>query len=339
VVTSFIGRERELSEVKNLLANSRLLTLLGAGGLGKTRLSLQVAADTLDDFPDGVWLVELAPLGDERLVAPAVASVLGVSGEAGRPVAEALAKHVHDRQLLIIMDNCEHLVQACAELATKLLHAGPGLKILASSREHLRVPGEMTYQVPALAAPDPRRTIALADMTQYAAVRLFVERAGTAQPTFQLSSANATAVADICHRLDGIPLAIELAAARVRAMSVEAIAERLSDRFRLLTHGDRTALPRQQTLRALIDWSYDLLTEPERALFRRLAVFAGGWTLQAAEAVGASGDEDASDVLDLLTLLVERSLVKVNAEGARYDMLETVRQYAQARLGESGETN
>jgi predicted ATPase/class 3 adenylate cyclase len=335
-LTSFIGRERELVEVKKLLGNTRLLTLLGVGGIGKTRLSLQVAADVMDDYPDGVWVVELAPLADARLVAQAVASVLGVKEEAGRPVVEALLKHVKDRQLLLILDNCEHLVSACAELTRQLLQSGPHLKILASSREHLHVAGEASYQVPALASPDPQDTIPLAALTQYEAVSLFVDRTVAARPAFQLTQQNAKAVTEICHRLDGIPLAIELAAARARALSVEMIAARLSDRFRLLTRGDTSALPRQQTLRALIDWSYDLLTEHERALLGQLAVFAGGWTLDAAEAVGADGDVARTDVLDLLTNLVEKSLVVLDPEGARYRLLETVREYAQERLNESG---
>jgi predicted ATPase len=338
-VSSFIGREREVAEVKELLGKSRLLTLLGVGGIGKTRLSLQVAADVMDDYPDGVWFVELAPLADARLVPQAVASILGVKEEAGRPVVEALLKYVKDRQLLIILDNCEHLVHACAELAKPLLQSGPHVKVLATSREHLHVAGERSYPVPALATPEPQKTITLASLTQYEAAQLFIDRAVAAQPSFQVTHQNVAAISDICHRLDGIPLAIELAAARVRAMSVGEIAARLSNRFRLLAGGDRTALPHQQTLRASIDWSYDLLTEPERALLRRLAVFAGGWTLEAAEAVGAGGEIDESDVLDLLTHLVEKSLVEWEAEGERCRLLETVRQYAQERLDASGEGN
>ena len=289
-LTSFVGRKRELDEVRTLLRNTRLLTLSGAGGIGKTRLSQQLAAEVMDDFPDGVWFVELAPLSDPRLVPQSVAIVLGVKEEAGHPVVEALVKYAKDRRLLLVLDNCEHLVQACAELVTQLLQSGPHLKILASSRESLRVAGEASYPVPALAVPDPGKTVALPAMTQYEAVLLFVDRAIAAQPSFQLTEQNAAAVADICQRLDGIPLALELAAARVRTLSVETIAARLGDRFRLLAGGNRTAMPRQQTLRALIDWSYDLLTENERALLRRLAVFAGGWTLEGAEAVGAAGD-------------------------------------------------
>ena len=239
-ITSFVGRERELAEVKRLLGTTRLLTLLGAGGIGKTRLSLQAAADLLDDYRDGVWFVELAPLTDERLVPQAAASVLGVKEEAGHPLVDALVRFVRDRQLLLILDNCEHLVQACAELADRLLRAGPQLKMLASSREALRVGAETTYPVPALAVPDPNDELALDALTQYEAVRLFVDRATAMRPAFALTVENAPAVIGICRHLDGIPLAIELAAARVRALSVEDIAARLNDRFRLLTGGNRT---------------------------------------------------------------------------------------------------
>ena len=338
-VTSFIGREREFAEIAQLLAKHRLLTLQGGGGIGKTRLSMQVAADRMARFPDGVWLVELAALTDARLVPQAVASVLGVKEEAGRPVVEALIKYVASRRLLVILDNCEHLVQACAELANQLLHAGPHVTILASSREPLHVRGETIFPLPPLSVPDPYVSFKRHALLEYAAARLFVERAVAAQPAFRVTDENAMAVAGICQRLDGIPLALELAAARVRALSVEQIAARLSDRFRLLTGGDRTALPRQQTLRALIDWSYDLLTDQERVLFRRLAVFAGGFTIEAAEAVGAGGDVNRMDVLALLTNLVEKSLVVPDPEGGRYRYLETVRQYARERLAESGEAD
>lgn len=336
-LTALVGRESELAQIGKLFARTRLLTLTGVGGLGKTRLSLQVAADAMESFPGGVWLVELAPLADAALVPQAVASVLGVKEEAGRPVSEALLKYVKGARVLIVLDNCEHLVHACAELARQLLQSGPHLKILASSREHLNVTGESTYSVPALATPDPRQILQPAALMQYASVRLFIDRAVAAQPAFELTHQNALAVAEICQRLDGIPLALELAAARVRALSVENIAAHLNDRFHLLTGGDRTAMPRQQTLRALIDWSYDLLTDHERILLRRLAVFAGGWTLAAAEAVGAGGDLAKNDVLDLLTCLVEKSLVVLESEGERYRLLETVRQYAQERLDRSDE--
>jgi predicted ATPase/class 3 adenylate cyclase len=335
-VSSFVGRERELGELKVLLANARMVTLLGVGGLGKSRLSLQVGAEVLDDYPNGVWFVEFAPLTDGRYVAQAVASVLGVKEESGRPVIEALAKHVEDRCLLLILDNCEHLGHACADLAKRLLLAGSQLKVVATSREPLRVVGETTYALPILAIPASREMRA-AGVIQYDAARLFIERAMTAQPAFRITDVNAGAVADICRRLDGIPLALELAAARVRTLSVDAIAARLTDRFRLLTRGDQTALPRQQTLRACIDWSHELLADPERALFRRLAVFAGGFTLEAAESIGASGEVVESDVLDLLSRLVEKSLVELMPSGEHYTMLETVRQYAQLQLDRSDE--
>jgi predicted ATPase/class 3 adenylate cyclase len=335
-VTSFIGRERQLAETKALLDKTRLLTLLGAGGLGKTRLSLQVAADLLDNFPDGIWLVELAPLSDPQHVAQAAATVLGVKEDAGRPVQEALTKSINGRQLLLILDNCEHLLHACAVLVSSLLQAGPHLKIMASSREPLRIPGEATYQVPPLAVPEYMPQVSL---IQCDAVRLFGERAVAAQPAFAVTDQNAMAVATICQRLDGIPLALELAAARVRSLPVEKIAERLSDRFRVLTGGSRTALPRQQTLRACIDWSYNLLAPQECALLRRLSVFTGGFPLEGAEAVGAGGEFAEWEVLDLLTQLVEKSLVGLDAEGQRYRLLETVRQYAHELLEASPEAD
>jgi len=335
--TTFVGRQRELAELREALCATHLLTLVGAGGIGKTRLSLQVAAEVLDDYPDGVWFVELAPLNDERLVPQAVASVLGVKEDAGRPVTEALVRHVADRRLLLVLDNCEHLVQACAALAEQLLKSGPQLRILASSREPLRVSGEASFPVPTLAVPASQESVAVETLRQYPAVRLFVDRAAAVLPTFGVTDHNASAIAEICRRLDGMPLAIELAAARVRALSVQNIAARLNDRFDLLTGGDRTALPRQQTLRALVDWSYDLLSEKERVLFRRLAVFGGGWTLEAAEAVCSGDDVGEGEVLDLLANLVDRSVVTLDPETGRYGLLQTIRQYAQERLNESGE--
>ncbi|MFO1415404.1 MAG: tetratricopeptide repeat protein [Burkholderiales bacterium] len=336
-LTSFVGREHELAEVKRQLANTRLLTLLGIGGLGKSRLSLAVAADVLDEYPDGVWFVELAPVTDPRLVPQTIATVLAVKEETGRPVLDALRDFVRDRTLLLVLDNCEHLVQACAEAARALLEAGSGVRILASSRERLNLRGEKAYSLAPLAVALPQQHLKPDAITQFPAVRLFVERATAANSAFAVTADNAAAIVDVCHRLDGIPLALELAAARVRAMSVEAIAERLSDRFRLLRGGDRTALPRQQTLRALIDWSYDLLSEPQQALFRRLSIFAGGFTLAAAEAVAAGTSVEPEDVLDLLTDLVEKSLVASDGAGDRFTMLETVRQYAAEKLDAAAE--
>ncbi|HTP47869.1 MAG TPA: tetratricopeptide repeat protein [Casimicrobiaceae bacterium] len=336
-LTSFIGRERELGEATNLLTKTRLLTLVGTGGIGKTRLSLQLAAEAMVDFPDGVWFVELAPLTEGERVAQAVASALGVKEEPGEAVIDALLRHLKNRRLLIVLDNCEHLTSACAELARHMLEAAPQLKLVASTREHLRTAGEYTYVVPPLSLPHDNEVGH--SLTQFGAVKLFAERAAAAQPTFEVSSENEASVLEICRRLDGIPLAIELAAARVRTLSVGAIAERLNDRFRLLASGDRAVLPRQQTLRALIDWSYDLLSDPERIVLRRLAVFAGGWTLEAAETVASGEDLPECEVFDLLAHLVEKSLVIVDATRERYRLLDTIRQYAEERLGQEGETD
>lgn len=339
-LNSFIDRELQMAEVKSLLASNRLVTLLGVGGIGKSRLSVQLAAEVLDDYVDGVWLVELAPVADPQLVTQAAATTLGVRETSGRPVLDALVKFVRDRSLLVILDNCEHVLHAAAELAKRLLQAGPRLKVLATSRDHLQIAGEVVYHLPTLAAPSSAGSagaIAPESVAQHAAVQLFVDRTRAAQPAFRVTAENAAAVADICQRLDGIPLALELAAARTRALSVESIAARLNDRFRLLVTRDQTVLPRQRTLRALIDWSYDLLNEHERAMFARLSSFSGGFTLDAAEAVGAGDGIDPRDVLDLLARLVEKSLVAMEADSGRYRMLETVRAYAEERLGELGE--
>jgi predicted ATPase/class 3 adenylate cyclase/Tfp pilus assembly protein PilF len=336
-LTSFVGRARELADVADLVRSTRLVTLCGAGGIGKTRLSLQVAADVLNEFADGVWLAELAPFADARLVPSAVAAVLGVKEQAGRPILETLAEHVVDRQLLLILDNCEHVVSACAHLAKRLLQAGPGLRILASSREPMRVAGETTYPVPTLGVPSASQNTDPDALNEYESIRLFVDRAVAVKPGFKLVGENAVAIVDICRHLDGIPFAIELAAARVRMLSVAAIAARLGDRFRLLTGGERTASPRQQTLRALIDWSYDLLSEDERRLLRRLGVFPGSWTLDAAEAVDRVEGLDQADTLDLLSALVEKSLVAPEADGMRYRLLESIREYALERLHAAGE--
>jgi predicted ATPase/class 3 adenylate cyclase len=343
-VTSFIGREEETAPVKRLLETTRLLTLTGAGGTGKTRLALQVAAELLPSHPDAVWLVDLAPLADPDLVPQTVAAALGVREAPGKPLLQTVVETLKPKRLLLLADNGEHLLADCAGLADALPRGCPDVQILATSREGLNIPGETTYRLPSLSLPPPT---ALApgghpaptseSLTQYESVRLFIDRATAAVPAFAVTNANAFAVAQLCHRLDGIPLVIELAAARVKALPVEKLAERLDDRFRLLTGGSRTALPRQQTLRALIDWSYNLLSEPERALLRRLSVFAGGWTLEAAEDV--CPDESGDDVLDLLTALVEKSLVvyeEAAGEG-RYRLLETLRQYGRDRLLESGE--
>jgi predicted ATPase/class 3 adenylate cyclase len=335
-LNSFVGRDREMEQVRQLLANSRLLTLLGMGGLGKSRLSMQVAAIVLDDYPDGVWFVELAALSDPQLVPQAAASVLGVREEPGTSVVEALVRFVRDKKLLIVLDNCEHVVQACADLAKRLLQVGPQVRVLASSRDALRIAGEAVFQVAPLAAPSQGEQTVEALLANDA-VRLFVDRATAVQPAFRLTAKAASAVAEICRRLDGIPLALELAAARTRSIPIETIAERLNERFKLLTTRDRTVLPRQQTLRALIDWSYDLLPADEQRLFQRLSVFAGGWTLEAAEAVVAGAPIESGEVMDLLANLVEKSLVILDIDSGRYRMLDTVRHYAAERLAGSDE--
>jgi predicted ATPase/DNA-binding SARP family transcriptional activator len=338
-LTSFIGRVGEIREVKRLLGSTHLLTLTGAGGCGETRLGLQLAADLAEEYRDGVWLVELASLSDPGLVPQTVAAAVGVRKEPGRPLTETLGDALRPRSLLLVLDNCEHLLSACAQLAETLLRRCARLRILATSREGLHITGETTYRVPPLSLPDLERLPPAETLTRFEAAQLFVERAMAALPSFTLTDQNTAAVVSVCHRLDGIPLAIELAAARVKALPVEKIAVRLNDRFHLLTSGSRTALPRQQTLRALIDWSYDLLTELERALMRRLSVFAGSWTLEAAEAVCGQDGIEECEVLDLLTSLVEKSLVgyEEQTREARYKLLETIRQYARDRLLESGE--
>jgi predicted ATPase/class 3 adenylate cyclase len=338
-LTSFIGREREKAEVRRLLSATRFLTLTGSGGAGKTRLALQVAAEALEEFPDGVRLVELAALIDPSLVPKAVASALGVLEQPGRTLTETLSDSLRGKSVLLILDNCEHLVEACADLTTTLLRACPNLRVLATSREALGVAGETTWRVPSLSVPDPQRLPPLDRFTDYEAVRLFIDRAVASESQFVVTSGNAPAVVQVCHRLDGIPLALELAAARVKVLAVEQIAARLDDRFRLLTGGSRTALPRHQTLRAAMDWSYDLLSPKERAVLRRLSVFAGGWTLEAAEAVCVGNRVKDDEILDLLTRLVDKSLVSADVLGeeVRYRMLETIRQYAQDRLLASGE--
>jgi predicted ATPase/class 3 adenylate cyclase len=339
-VTSFVGREKEISEVKQMLATIRLVTLTGSGGAGKTRLSLHVAADVLDTFKDGVWFIELAPLSDPALVPFTIASIFGLREEQGRPLIMTLMDWLNNRELLLILDNCEHLVEACAKFADKVLHSSRATRILATSREALGIAGESIYHVPSLQTPSPKERINIEQFEQYAAVRLFIDRAKQSLSTFRVTNANAPAVAQICYRLDGIPLAIELAAARVKALSVEKISERLDDRFRLLTGGSRTALPRQQTLRSMIDWSHSLLSESERILFQRLSVFAGGWTLEAAEEVCSGEGLELANILDLSVYLVDKSLVVKDeeVEGLRFHMLETIRQYAVEKLEMSDET-
>lgn len=335
-ISSFVGREHDMEQVHSLLRKHRLVTLLAMGGIGKSRLSVQLGADVLDEFADGVWLVELAPLVDGRELPQAVATVLGVKVETGSSLLDALVRHVQVRQLLLLLDNCEHVIQAAADLAKALLQAGPGVKILATTRDALQLAGEAVYHLQPLPVPTAQ-DVAPAQLAQHASVQLFLDRATSVQPSFKLTDRLAGPVAEICRRLDGIPLALELAAARARSLPVEAIAARLDQRFRVLIAGDRTVLPRQRTLRALIDWSHDLLTAEERAVFRRLSVFAGGWTVAAAEAVAAGSPVAMEGVLDTLSSLVEKSLVVMDIESGRYRMLDTVRHYAREQLEQSGE--
>jgi predicted ATPase/class 3 adenylate cyclase len=341
-LTTFIGRENEITELKQELEKHRLVTLTGSGGTGKTRLSLQVAAELLDQFDHGVWFIELAPLTDPNLISQTMLSAIGLVEQQGKTPLELLKEYMHEKEALIVLDNCEHLVSASAQVVNVLLNAAPKVKILASSREALGVRGEASYPVPSLSLPDPKHLPVVEGLSQYESVRLFIDRALLVAPHFVVDKDNAPFIAQICYRLDGIPLAIELAAARLKMLSADQISKRLDDRFRLLTGGARTALPRQQTLRALIDWSYDLLTESEHLLLHRLSVFMGGWTLEAAEEICAGENIDSYDVLDLLTQLVNKSLVMVIAEGSqsgetRYRMLETIRQYAREKLLEVGD--
>lgn len=339
-LTSFIGRTEELAEVKRLLFTNRLLTLTGAGGSGKTRLALQAAADVLDRFSDGVWLVDLAPLSHPALVPQAVAAALRVPEESGRSLADTLADTFRHKFMLLVLDNCEHLLEACTRLANGLLQHCHDLRILATSREALGIAGEAVWPVPTLTVPELQESISQEELVRSEAVRLFVERAAAVQPAFELNMANAPAVSEICRRLDGIPLAIELAAARAKVLAVEQIAARLGDRFQLLTGGSRTAPPRHQTIRRTLDWSHDLLSKPERVLLRRVAVFAGGFSLEAAEQICRGQPIAEAEVLDLLTRLVDKCLVlveKVTGTQARYRLLETVRQYVAEKLAASGE--
>jgi len=338
-LTTFIGREREIAEAKRLLAETHLLTITGPGGSGKTRLSLEIGARLLSEYPDGVWLVEFAHLADPARVPQVLATALSVREEADRPLLVTLVDHLRPKRVLLLLDNCEHLIDACAGLADTLLRGCPEVKILPSSREALGLTGEVVFRVPPLSLPDSRLVPALERLAEYEAVRLFVDRAIAVKPDFTLTDDTAAAVVQICRRLDGIPLAIELAAARVRTLSVQQITAHLDERFRLLTGGSRTALPRHQTLRGLIDWSYGLLSEAERELFRRVSVFVGGWTLEASVAVCAGVDVDRYDIVELLGRLVDKSLCLIDGEGSdpRYRLLETIRQYGFEKLAETSE--
>ncbi|HET7010154.1 MAG TPA: tetratricopeptide repeat protein [Anaerolineales bacterium] len=346
-LTSFIGRRRELEEMRGLLAKTRLLTLTGIGGVGKTRLALALAEANLNRFADGVWWVDLAPLSDPSLLGQAVASAMGLREQSTRPIDQALADAVHTKDMLIVLDSCEHLVADCARLVEGLLREGPRMRFLTTSTEPLGVPGEVVWQVPPLSLPEPVESGEAAPPVELgpeasASVRLFADRAAAVLPTFRLTPGNLPSVVRLCRALDGIPLALELAAARMKMLSVDQLVERLDDRFRLLTGGSRTALPRHRTLRAVLDWSYGLLSETERALLRRLSLFVGGFTLESAEAVCLGDPVTADQILQLLSELVDRSLVMVSREDparVRYGLLETVGHYAREKLVESGEAD
>jgi len=332
-----------MAEVKRLLSRAPLLTLSGPGGCGKTRLAIQVAADLLERFADGVWLVELAMLSDMTLVPHAIAQALGVGELPSQSMTETLVDYLQHRELLLVLDNCEHVIEACAELTQMLLRHCPHLPLLTTSREALNIAGETSWPVRPLSLPDAQdagHLPSLEHLMQYEATRLFIERAATVLPTFALTrSEDALVITQVCYRLDGIPLAIELAAARVKMLSLQQVAVRLDDRFHLLTAGSRTELPHQQTLRATMDWSYDLLTAKERAVFRRLSVFVGGFTLEAAEEICAGDTLEQAEVLDLLSHLVNKSLVVVeqHASEPRYRLLESTRQYGKEKLQDNNE--
>ncbi len=334
-LTSFVGREREIAAIGELLGRTQLLTLTGSGGCGKTRLSLRVAADSLGRFPDGAWFVEFAPLAEPSLVPQAVAAVLGLKEVGpGTPISRVLVEHLESKRLLLVLDSCEHLLVACAKLADAIVRRCPEVVIVATSRERFGIDGEQTYRVPSLALPGRDAGRMPQTISTCESVRLFIDRALLVRPDFRVTSASMSALASLCRHLDGMPLAIELAAARVRTLSVQEIDGKIAQRFGLLTGGSRTALPHHQTLRSLIDWSYDLLSDAERLLLQRLSVFAGGWTLDAAEKICSDEDVENLEVVNLLTSLSDKSLVVVEPVDGRfrYRFLETVRQYARERL-------
>ena len=337
-LTSFIGRERQIEEVAHLLSTTRLLTLTGAGGCGKTRLALKVAEGVLDSYED-VRLVELASLGDPTLVPHAVASALEVKEQAGKQLVDVVADWLGARHLLLVLDNAEHLLSACAQFADQVLRRCAPLVVLVTSRERLGIAGELTYRVPSLSVPDLQQDIGSEDVLGCEAAQLFIERARLQRPDFTVTARDTAALVSICRRLDGIALAIELAAPRVRTLSIDELSQRIDQRFSLLTGGSRTALPRHRTLRSLIDWSYDLLTDGEKTVLRQASVFAGGWTLEAAESVCSGSNLEPGEVLDLMTALTDKSLFTADTRNGttRFGMLETVRHYAQDQLRESGE--
>jgi len=338
-MTNFIGRENEIKKAKELLSKTKLLSLVGTGGTGKTRLSLQVAAEMINDFKDGVWFIELASLSEPLYIIDEIAIIFNLPEDGKRKTIDIILDYLKEKEALLILDNCEHLIKECAKISDTLLRHCPKLKILSTSRESFHITGEKVYHVPSLSLPDRKENLSAESLFQYESIRLFSERASSVKHDFVLNDSNANSVAELCRKLDGIPLAIELASARIKNLPVEKILVKLKDRFDLLTRGSRSSLPRQQTLRALIDWSYDLLSHNEKIFLQRLSVFAGGWTLEAAEEVCADDKITESEILDLLANLVEKSLVKVNEmeNSFRYNMLETIRHYGDEKLIESKE--
>lgn len=342
LLTSFIGREKEMADIPDLLSQNRLVTLTGVGGIGKTTLAIQVGHKILDTFPDGIWLVELAPIADPNLVAQTIAYTLGLWISSNRPILEMLLDFLREKECLIIIDNCEHIIQAVVQFARVSSQTCPQLKILATSREILNVPGEALFYVPPLSIPTNEQWTTIEQWQQYEAIRLFVDRAALVLPGFQVTPENVTPLVQICQRLDGIPLALELAAARVRILTTAQIAARLDNCFCLLTGGSQAVLPRHQTLRTMVDWSWDLLSDTEQILLSRLSVFAGSMSLEAVEAVCVGNDVDTDNLLDLLTALVNKSLVIARQEQgqeARFRLLETIRQFAWERLETTGHAN
>lgn len=340
-LSSFIGREKEIAAVIELLAKHRLVTLTGSGGVGKTRLALSVAESSLENFPDGIWLVALDSITDSSLIPQVVASIFNLRKEGTRSVSDILVDILKEKQILLVLDNCEHLIQACAQFTDLLLRSCPMVKVLATSREALVTGGETPYRVPSLEIPDHTHLPGLVRFQEYESVHLFTERAQVVLPGFKVTEKNIPTVSQIVHRLDGIPLAIELAAARLDILTLDQLAQRLDNAFRLLVGGSRSALPRQQTLRAAIDWSYALLSEPERILLRRLSIFAGGCTLEAAESVCAGNVLEPFEIMDGLSSLAKKSILiadRKQDQEVRYRLLEIVRQYAQEKLHDSGET-
>ena len=338
-LTSFVGRKKELTQIKNALSKYRLVTLTGSGGVGKSRLSLQVAADLVETFSDGIWFIELAALSDPTLIPQTLQNTLGLVEQKDTATLQVLQEYLREKKVLLILDNCEHLVEACATMAFDLLKQTTHLKILASSREALGVQGEFSWRVPSLSVPSADRITEAGSLSRYEAVKLFIERARLIDPKFKLDETNASFVAQICSRLDGIPLAIELAAARLKTLSVEQILARLADRFSLLTNGARSLPSRHQTLKATIEWSYNSLSEKEKIVFRRLAVFIGGWSLEAAESICSGNEIEREEMIDLIASLLQKSLIYTHEfqGGIRYEQLETIRQYEQEKLIASGE--